>query len=142
MTNRPDPSAAPHGGLQHLQVKLAFGFDEDHPARPATLVAAGHDTVEIGYLDGTTGTFTIADPERLAEVLTRHDVCRLHGRPLLLVNTHHGVLGIATGPAAPPSRLEVLWVSRLEDGAVVELVNSDDAQPAWQTFALVDPTRR
>ncbi|MFZ4519588.1 MAG: hypothetical protein ACOYOP_14455 [Microthrixaceae bacterium] len=142
MTIRPELYVAPPGGLHHLQVKLALGFDEEHPARPATLVDADGGAVELRYLDGTAGTVTVADPERLAAVLARDDLCRLHDRPLLLVNTHHRVLALATGPATPPSRLEVLWVSRIEDGTVVELLTDDPAQPTWQTFAVVDDPLR
>jgi hypothetical protein len=92
-----------------------------HPERPATLVAVNGDALDIRHLDGTTGTTTVAAPDLLADVLAHDDLCRLHGQALLLVNTHYRVLGIATGPAAPPSRLEVMWASRLENGAVVEL---------------------
>jgi len=31
-------------------------------------------------------------------------------------------------------------VSRLEDGAVVELVNGSETQPAWQLLALTRPS--
>jgi hypothetical protein len=31
-------------------------------------------------------------------------------------------------------------VSRLEEGAVVELVNGSDTQPGWQLLALTEPS--
>lgn len=136
MTDEPEIYTAPPGGLHHIQVKLAFLTDQEHRARPAALTAVDGDTVTISYLDGAAETVVVNEPERLADVLARDDLCRIQGHPLLLVNTHYRVLGIATGLATPPSKLEVLIVSRLENGSVVELVNGDDTQPAWQTFAL------
>ena len=45
------------------------------------------------------------------------------------------MLAVATGPTAPPNRLVVTLVSRMEDGSVVELVGDDGDQPSWQVFA-------
>jgi hypothetical protein len=112
-----------------------------HPERPATLVAVNGDALDIRHLDGTTGTTTVAAPDLLADVLAHDDLCRLHGQALLLVNTHYRVLGIATGPAAPPSRLEVMWASRLENGAVVGLLSGNTEQPAWQTLSITGHSR-
>ena len=127
------PKAEP--GPHPIQVSRAFLDDIDHRARPARLESVEGEVVVIRNLDDTTTQVTVTDPKRLAKVLARPDVCRLRDLPLLLVNEHYGLLGIATGPATPPSRLEVLIVSRLEDGRVVELIN-DDPQPSWQIFAL------
>ena len=128
----------PPGRLHHIQVKLAFLADREHRARPAALIRFDGAEVELEYLNGEPATVTVTEPERLALVLGRDDLCRYRGFPLLLVNTHHRVIGVATGPAAPPSKLEVMIVCRLDDdGSVVELPSSDDTQPAWQTFALM-----
>jgi hypothetical protein len=54
-----------------------------------------------------------------------------------MVNERYGVLAVATGPAAPPSKLAMLIVCDLDDeGSVVELPSPDDPQPSWQVFAL------
>jgi len=130
--------SAERGDLHHIQVRQAFvaGRDPDHPARIATLVAAEDASVLIEHLDGSHEAVTVHQPERLAAVLDRDDLCTLRGRPLLLVNTHYRVLAIATGPATPPARLEVLVVPLVEDGSVVELVSDAEDQPGWQTLAL------
>lgn len=128
-----------HAGrpLQHVQVKIAFLADEENPARPATLDSVDGDRVSLRWLDGSTGGVTVTDAARLSAVLERDDLCRLRGEPLLLVSTVHHVLGLATGPPTPPARLEVLVVSVVEDGEVVELLSHGD-QPGWQLLAL-DP---
>jgi hypothetical protein len=139
MTDNPKTRAARRSGVHHTQVRLAFLADQEHRARPAALVAVDGPTIEVQYLDGTTGSLVVDDAARLATILDRDDLCRIQDHPLLLTNAHYGVLGLATGPAVPPSKLEVLVVSRLEDGCVVELLNGDDSQPAWQILALADP---
>jgi len=75
------------------------------------------------------------DPKRFAETLRRSDLCRLDGNPLVLFNEHSHILAFVTGPATPPARLTVNWVSRLEHGSVVELLGDGD-QPSWQVFAV------
>jgi hypothetical protein len=135
MTTQPNWNPTSTNRIHPTQVRLAFLEDAEH-ARPARLTGVDGDAVSVHYLDDTTGSVTVADPERLADVLDRDDLCRLDGQPLLLVNTAYRVLAVATGPAAPPSRLAVLIVCRLEDGSVVELLSEADDQPAWQTFAL------
>ena len=137
MTDHETTRPAPLHRLHHIQVKLAFLDDDEHRARPAQLVSAGQGTAQIRYLDdGTTGSVTVTDPARLDATLARTDLCRIDDKPLLLVNITYRVLGIATGPATPPARLQVAIVSRLENGEVVELIN-EDPQPAWQLLALV-----
>lgn len=136
MTDRTEFLTARPDQVHHRQAKLAFLDDPAHPASPALLVSLDGDTVELQHLGGRPGSVRVHHPDRLAEVLTRADLCRVQGHPLLLVNEHHGVLAVATGPATPPSQLAVLLVSRLDDGGVVELVAADDSQPSWQTFAL------
>jgi hypothetical protein len=132
----PRPARSRSARLVHQRVRAAFGADPDHPARPATIVNADRGVVDLRFLDGTSMAVSVLETERLAEVLGRGDLCRLHGDPLVLVNTDHAVLGVATGPPHPPASLEVLWVSRLDDGTVVEVPGGDDTQPSWQTFAL------
>ena len=119
-----------------IQVRLAFQSD-NADARPALLHSVDGDRVELCALDGTESTARVHQTDRLAEVLDRDDLCRLRGEPLVMVNTRYGVLAVATGPAAPPSKLAMLIVSRLDDeGGVVELLSSSDDQPSWQVFAL------
>lgn len=139
MTDTPETPAARPTGVHHTQVRLAFLADQEHQAQPAVLLAVDGSAIEVQYLDGTRGTLVVEDAARLATILDRDDLCRIQDHPLVLTNAHYGVLGLATGPAVPPSKLEVLVVSRLEDGCVVELLNSDDSQPAWQIIALADP---
>ncbi|HKA94178.1 MAG TPA: hypothetical protein VKE97_10255, partial [Acidimicrobiia bacterium] len=64
------------------------------------------------------------------------DVSLIETAPLVLVSESHGVLGIATGPAEPPSRLRV-WsnISLLEDGEAVEIPAVDPEQPSLQLLA-------
>ena len=133
----PGADASSPGLLHHIQVKRAFLDDQEHPARVALLGEVTGSALEIVYLDsGDSDVVEVANASRLAEILARDDLCRVRERPLLLVNTHYRVLGIATGPAGPPPQLEVLIVSRLEDGDVVELVTDSDVQPSWQLLAL------
>ncbi len=129
--------------LHHTQVRLALGADPDHPAHLATVAAVQGDSVSVDLIGGSHHgsraiTVDVADAQRLAGTLARTDLCRLDGEALALLNPHHGVLAVATGPTEPPDRLVVSWVSRLEDGATVELVGDGD-QPSWQLFAVVDP---
>ncbi len=138
MTRQPRRRPAPKRILHHTQVRLAFLADQVHKACPAVLTSVEGNIVSIHYLGGETARLSVGDPERLAGVLAGHDLCRVQEHPLLLVNTHHGVLGVATGPSSPPSQLEVLIVSRLENGSVVELVAPDATQPSWQLFSIVD----
>ena len=109
-----DPSRNPTSTdrVHPIQVRRAFLEDADD-ARPATLTGVDGGAVSIRYLDDTTATVTVGEPERLAEVLDRDDLCRLRGQPLLLVNTAYRLLAVATGPAAAPPRLEMLIVCRL-----------------------------
>lgn len=126
--------------LHPIQVKRALDPAAEHPAWPATVTAVDGDTVSVRSLDGRTASATVADPQRLAETFDRPDVCRLRGEPLALLNTHHGVLALATGPAEAPDQLVVLWVSRIEGGSVVELLG-DEGQTSWQIFALTARAR-
>lgn len=126
-------------GLNHVRVKRAFSSDKENPARPAVLAASSGSSIDVTYLDdGRTEQLVVSDSERLTVILNRPDLCRLKGNPLLLVNSHHRVLGVATGPTEPPSRLQVTIVTRLEAGAAVELVTDRDGQPSWQLLTL-DP---
>ena len=133
------PTPSPPRLLPHGLVRHALGADPDHPARPAAIVTVDAVAVGLQFLDGSGTVVFVQDSARLDRILARDDVCRLGDHPLCLVNEFHGVLGIATGPATPPARLEVLWVSQLgDDGGVVELLGDGD-QPGWQILGLSQP---
>lgn len=137
MTKRPETLNAPACVFSHGQAQIAFSSDGDSPARPAILVETEGDSITVRYFDNTTDTFSVFKADRLAAVFARADLCRFREQPFLLVNRHYGALGVATGPATVPSRLEVLLVSRVEDGAAVEFMSDDESQPGWQLFAIV-----
>ena len=127
---------SPLSALHHTRVRAALGPDASPRARPATVTDTAADGVaNVRFLDGDTSTLSVADSVRLAATLDRPDLCRLRGEPLVLWSAQHGVLAVATGPTAPPNRLVVTLVSRMEDGSVVELVGDGDDQPSWQVFA-------
>jgi len=123
--------------LRHEQVKRALGGDPEHPARPGVLTISEAGSVSVLLLgdSGHAVTVAVTDPERFTETLDRSDLCRLNGDPLVLFNEHRNILAVATGPETAPVRVTVNWVSRLEDGSVVELLGDGD-QPSWQIFAV------
>lgn len=123
-------------------VRRAFGEDAEHRASLVTFVHLDGNVAVLRGLDGTEAAVTVADPDALRAAIERDDVCQLKGVPLVLVNERYRLLGVAVGPSAPPSRLEVLWgVSRIEDGSVVEIPSPDEAtQQAWLIFALGEPS--
>jgi hypothetical protein len=137
MTKRPETLKTPAGELSHGQAQIAFSSDGDSPARPAILVETEGDSITVRYFDNSTDTFSVFKADRLAAVFAREDLCRFREQPFLLVNRHHAALGVATGPATVPSPLEVLLVSRVEDGAAVEFISDHEPQPCWQLFAIV-----
>lgn len=128
LTTRPDQ-------VHPTQARCAFLTDNDQ-AVPALLRSLRADRVELVGLDGSVSTVVVHQADRLARVLDRDDLCRVRDQPLVMVNRHHRVLAVATGPASPPPQLAMLIVCRLEDGGVVELLSDRDDQPSWQTFAL------
>jgi hypothetical protein len=137
MTTDPGHGITDAARLHHIQVRLAFLADRDHPARPGRLMSTDGTTATVAYVDdGTVETIDVVDGRRLDDVLGRDDLCLLDESPLVLVNTRDRVMGIATGPTAPPPRVEVHIVSRLENGSVVELISPSDTQPAWQLLAI------
>lgn len=131
------PTKSPPAVLHHEQVRRALGGDPEHPARPGVLATteAGSASVRLIADSGDAMTVAVTDPERFTETLDRSDLCRLNGDPLVLFNEHRCILAVATGPATAPARVTVNWVSRLEDGSVVELLGDGD-QPSWQIFAV------
>jgi len=135
MTQRHKRAAA-RDRLHLTQVKLAFGEDPEHPMRPAVFVGGEGSTVDVRYLGGPSGTVTVADTDRFAQVVARDDLTRYDGEPLLMINTHHGVLGVATGPATAPKQLQILFVAEIEDGSVVRLASAGKRQPEWELFAI------
>jgi hypothetical protein len=136
MTKRRETRHTPAGELSHGQAQIAFSSDGDSPARPAILVETEGESVTVRYFDNSTDTFSVFKADRLAAVFARADLCRFREQPFLLVNRHHGALAVATGPATVPSPLEVLLVSRVENGAAVEFLSDDESQPCWQLFAI------
>jgi hypothetical protein len=137
MTKRPETLNAPACELSHGQAQIAFSSDGDSPARPAILVETEGDSITVRYFDNSTDTFSVFKADRLAAVFARDDLCRFREQPFLLVNRRYGALGVATGPATVPSRLEVLMVSLVEDGAALEFISDDESQPGWQLFAIL-----
>jgi len=119
------------------QVRLAFGGDPDQPAAPAVLLARQDGVATLGILrDHVVRRFRVGEVARLAAVLARPDLCRLGGRPLVLVNPRYRVMAIAVGPPVPPDHVEINYgVSRLEDGAAVEMPGVD-GQPSWHVFGV------
>lgn len=136
MTKRPETPDAPAGELSHGQAQVAFSSEGDSPALPAILVELDRESVTVRYFDNSTDTFSVFKADRLAAVFAREDLCRFREQPFLLVNRRYGALGVATGPATVPSRLEVLMVSLIEDGAALEFISDDESQPGWQLFAI------
>ena len=136
MTKRLETRHTPAGELSHGQAQIAFSSDGDSPARPAILVELDGASITVRYFDNSTDTFSVFKADRLAAVFARKDLCRFREQPFLLVNRHYGALGVATGPATVPSRLEVLMVSLIEDGAALEFISDDESQPGWQLFAI------
>lgn len=128
--------------LHWIQVKLAFGPEGREPARPATLLGVDGAEVRVRYLDGAEETVAVVEPERLALLLGTEDLCRLHGRPLLLVNTCYRVLGVATGPADPPGELKVSLAFAFDNNTVTRVLPAGEDQPTFQTLALWSERRR
>jgi hypothetical protein len=121
--------------VHHGQVSRAFKASAG--AYVARLVAYEEATALVERVpDGPVATFVIALPDEFAATLARNDLTLLNGAPLALVSPAWGVLGIATGPAAPPARLSVVFVSRLEGGHAVEIPAADADQPSWQLFVI------
>jgi len=124
-----------HERVHHSQARKAFrpggGF---YAARLVS--AVDRDALVARLSDQLRVALVVARPDRLAAVLSRADVSLIETAPLVLVSESHGVLGIATGPAEPPSRLRV-WsnISLLEDGEAVEIPAVDPEQPSLQLLA-------
>jgi len=124
-----------HERVHHIQARKAF--------RPGGGSYAGRlvsaldaDALVARLSDDVQVALVVARPQRLAAVLRRADVSLIETAPLVLVSEAYGVLGIATGPAAPPAQLRV-WsnISLLEDGEAVEIPAFDPEQPSLQLLA-------
>ena len=121
--------------VHHIQARRAFGAGSG--AYPGKLISALDGEALVDRLsDHATVALVVARPARLAAVLRRTDVVLIDTAPLVLVSEAYGVLGIATGPAAPPAQLRV-WsnISLLEDGEAVEIPAVDQEQPSLQLLA-------
>ncbi len=119
-----------HGQVSH-------GFTATAGAYPGRLVGLDGATASVERApDGPVATFEVALPDELVTTLGRDDLTRLDGAPFVLVSPSYGVLSIGTGPATAPSRLRVVFVSRLEGGRSVEIPACDDDQPSFQLFAV------
>ncbi len=130
-------SGPPPERLHWIQVKLAFGNEGKVQARPATLVELDEAHVDIRYIGGSEETVQVVEPERLAELLTRDDVCRLDGQPLLLVNTYYRVFGLATGPTTAPAQLKASLAFAFGNSSVTMTLPAGEDQPTLHTLALV-----
>jgi hypothetical protein len=124
-----------HERVHHSQARKAFRPGGGSYA--ARLVSAVDGDALVARLsDHVRVALVVARPDRLAAVLRRADVSLIETAPLVLVSEAYGVLGVATGPAAPPARLQV-WsnISLLEDGEAVEIPAVDPQQPSLQLLA-------
>ena len=131
----PSPRAHPRTHVHHGQVSRAFRPEAG--AYLARITAAeGAAALVERVPEGGVAEVVVALPVAFAAALARDDLTRLHGDPLALVSPGYGVLGVATGPALPPDRLSIVFVSRLEEGHAVEIPASGPGQPSWQLFAF------
>ena len=130
-------SGPPPERLHWIQVKLAFGNEGKVQARPAALLEVDGAHVDIHYLGGPDETVEVVEPDRLAELLTRDDVCRLNDEPLLLVNTYYRVFGLATGPATAPAQLKASLAFAFGNSSVTMTLPAGEDQPTLHTLALV-----
>lgn len=124
-----------HERVHHSQARRAFRPGGGSYA--ARLVSAvDRDALVARLSDHVRVALVVARPDRLAAVLRRADVSLVETAPLVLVSEAYGVLGVATGPAEPPARLQV-WsnISLLEDGEAVEIPAVDPHQPSLQLLA-------
>ncbi len=138
----PKRSGPPPGRLHWIQVKLAFGNEGKEPARPARLLEVDGTAIRVAYLDGTEEALEVVEPDRLADLLTRDDVCRLRDKPLLLVSTCYRVLGFATGPSTAPAQLRASLAFAFENSSVTMTLPAGDDQPTLHTLALVPRKHR
>jgi hypothetical protein len=123
--------------VHHGQVSRGFTVEAGaYPGRLVRLHSANATVARVP--DGSVAAFEIALPDELAATLAREDLTRLNGAPFVLVSPNYGVLGVGTGPATAPTRLQVVFVSRLEGGHAVEIPGTDDEQPSFQLFAVRD----
>jgi hypothetical protein len=124
-----------HERVHHIQARKAFRPGGGSYA--ARLVSAvDRDALVARLSDHVQVALVVARPDRLAAVLRRADVSLIETAPLVLVSEAYRVLGIATGPAEPPTQLRV-WsnISLLEDGEAVEIPAVDPEQPSLQLLA-------
>ena len=120
--------------IHPIPAQRAFGADPDHPAVPGFITSVDGTAVVAALVTDEQVTLTMDDPA-FAAALSRPDLCRdAEKRPLVLVNRHYHLVGIAFGPATPPRHLAVNYgVQRLENGDVMEIPGADD-QPGWLVF--------
>jgi hypothetical protein len=141
-STEPTNSGPPPERLHWIQVKLAFGNEGREPARPAALVEVDHAHVAVRYLDGSEETVEVVEPDRLADLLARDDVCRIDGQPLLLISPCYRVFGLATGPSAAPPQLKASLAFAFENSSVTRTLPAGDDQPTLHTLALVSTKDR
>jgi hypothetical protein len=112
---------------------MAFGHDQIHRAIPGTIKGITAHRLRVALADDSRLEVAIDDPD-FAQALNRDDLCRHNDEPVVLVNSYYGLIGLATGVAEPPSRLEVLYgFCRLENGSAVEIPGTHP-QPGWLLF--------
>ncbi len=118
------------------RVEEAFG-PHAADAYLAVVVSVVGDRLQIRLLRGEEREIVPRDAPVVASTLEQHDITRVHGRPLLLVNEFRCLVAIATGPAEPPERLEVsAHFVRLGEHGAVEMIGSGDLQPSWLLFEI------
>lgn len=119
--------------IHPIAVRMAFGHDRDHRAIPGTIKGISGDSLRVALADDSWLDVAINNPD-FAQALNRDDLCRQNDELVVLVNAYYGLIGLATGVAEPPSRLEVLYgFCRLENGSAVEIPGTHP-QPSWLLF--------
>src|SRR5262249_6417096 len=124
-----------HERVHHPQARKAFRPGGGSYA--ARLVSAvDRDALVARLSDHVRVALVVARPDRLAAVLRRADVSLIETAPLVLVSESYGVLGVATGPAEPPSPRRVgSSSSRRGGGGACEPRAGDPERPSLQLLA-------
>ncbi len=114
----------------------AFGEDRAHPAVLGKIVGIDGGLPLASLAGGRVVAVHLDDTEGFTRALSRPDLCRVEGHELLvMVNAYYGLIGLAVGPAMPPTRIAVDFSAhRLQGGSVVGL-DGDDEHPSWLLFA-------
>ncbi len=132
--------------IHPIAARRAFGGDPEHPPLAGRIIGNDGDALIVSLPIGW-ASVEINDPA-FGEALEREDLSRYEGHePVVLLNTHYDLIGLAVGPAVAPRRLAVGAAIRLENGSAVEILGTD-TQPGWLIFgcralsAEADPLAR